>query len=301
MQNKVSFVTGLYDGLHNTEFNGRQNRGSHYALSLCCLDNMGVPIHCFTDDINYCKFSPVFAAHNVKNIEFICFNLEDIRNRNKINEIKRSNKDWYLEHISWKSRSVEIMWGKFEWIKHVALQYDPDDYVFWIDAGLSHHGVIPLSLYNDYFGQTFANNATEYQAQFFNSKAFNPKFVRQLVEYTGDKILNIAASYPQHSDKIPDELSYQKHYNGSAIGGLFGGKVKSMINYCDGILELCDVTLRNNVLLKEEQLMTVYLNNHVDQFIVFEFDTWYHIDWDVYRPTDVSFSDFFKELERGKK
>jgi hypothetical protein len=39
--------------------------------------------------------------------------------------------------------------------------------------------------------------------------------------------------------------------------------------------------------------------NFGDKIKIFKFNTWYHEDWKVYRPNDISFSDFFEGMLNG--
>lgn len=291
----INFTTCIYDDLHNSYMNGRLNKGSQYSFSLSCISKIGSPIYCFTDKKNLMKFAPVFIANAADNLRFVSYNLEDLPFSQKLTEIRKEKSDMFVDNPSWKHRCAEIMWGKFVWIKHIAEQLDDEEYLFWIDAGISHDGLIPASRYNSSYGRHFPNQSTTHQSTMLNDKLFDDKFPGLLKEYTGDKILNIAAKTPQHSDYMP--LTYERCYPGSVIGGIFGGKVSLMKGYCDKILDAATKVMEEGYIVKEEELMTYILNTNPDAFKVFQFNSWYHVDWkDVYNPKHISFSDFFTEI-----
>lgn len=293
---KVRFVTGAYDDLNGTKYYGRINRGGHYVFSLSCLNNMGKPITCFTNKRTALKMAPYLALEDCENIELVNYNLEDYKHHKAIQDIRNKNEERYT-NASWEQRCVEIMWGKFEWMSKVLEEMDDEDYLFWIDAGLSHPGVVPSSKYNPYPYHSMSP-ALKHEYAFRNERLFTPEFVDGIVEYTGEKLLNILCNRPQHSDPMP--VDYTRKIVGSVIGGLFGGKKKVMQPYIASFEEAASYFLQKESLVKEEEIMTYLLNINFDSFKLFQFDTWYHIDWDSYDKDEISFSDFFKEVRNEK-
>lgn len=308
MKNDVTFVTCVYDDLHNTLFSGRHNRGTHYAFSLAQINQINTPIYCFTDYTNLYKFFPAILNYGINNLKFINYNLNESPYHERIQQVKQYNKQ-YIKSSSWNSRCVEIMWGKFDWLIHVIdkIGIEKDKYVYWIDAGLSHPGVIPKKYNNLHDKKEYYSSSHEYSYRFFNNKIFNKDFPDFLVSQTGkNKLLHFLCTKPQHNDHSPLDLPNKKYYKGTAVGGLFGGDIQKLYDWCIQGKKICDQLLDKCCLIKEEDILTYLINynigndkNFEEQLSLFLFNTWYHEDWDksLYDPKkDISFSDFFEKM-----
>ena len=316
MKHDVSFVTCVYDDLHDTEFAGRHNRGTHYAFSLAQMHEMGAPIYCFSDKRNMIKYMPTFLLSGTENYRFINYNLNDSPYFDQIQAVKDSNPELYRNSPSWESRCLEIMWGKFDFITHVALKMglDSGKFLYWIDAGLSHPGVLPKrfnSVHPDKEADGgFVTSSHEYSYRFKYNRIFNPDLPDYLAEYTGeDKLLHFFCTCPQHSDPSHLEIEGGREFVGTAVGGLFGGNVRMMYEWAEQAKGVCKDLLDHGFLLKEEDVLSYMINLNMktdpsfkDKLTMYLFDTWYHEDWtswskDVYDPdTMISFSDFFLEF-----
>lgn len=311
MTHDVSFVTCVYDDLHDTEFAGRHNRGTHYAFSLAQMHEMGAPVYCFTDKRNMSKYMPTFLWSGYDNYKFVNYNLNDSPYFDRIQQVKDNDPERYRKSPSWESRCVEIMWGKFDFIIHAAedMGLDSGKYLYWIDAGLSHPGVLPKKFNSIHAEQDFKTSSHEYSYRFRMNRIFNDKLPEYLAEYTGaGKLLHFLCTSPQHSD--PSHLSVEKPaYVGTAVGGLFGGDVRMMYEWAQQAKTVCEELLDNGFLIKEEDVLTHMINSNInkdatfaDKLTMYLFDTWYHEDWvewskEVYDPErDHSFSDFFVEF-----
>ena len=311
MTHDVSFVTCVYDDLHDTEFAGRHNRGTHYAFSLAQMHEMGVPIYCFTDKRNMTKYMPTFLLSGHEHYRFINYNLNDSPYFEQIQAVKDSNPELYRRSPSWETRCLEIMWGKFDFITHVAerMGLDSGKYLYWIDAGLSHPGVLPEKFNTVHDAQTFATSSHEYSYRFRMNRIFNPDLPQYLADYTGEgNLLHFFNTCPQHSD--PTHLHIERpDYVGTAVGGLFGGDVGLLYNWATQAKGVCKDLLDHGFLMKEEDVLTHLINRNLkddssfaERLRLYLFDTWYHEDWtswskDVYNPdTMISFSDFFEEF-----
>lgn len=317
MTHDVTFVTAVYDDLHESEFSGRHNRGTQYAFSLAQMHSLGVPIYCFTDKLNMSRFFPVLYKHGLDNFNFIGYNLNEFPLYDKIQAVKSLRPDIYRDLPAWKTRCVEIMWGKFEWIIHVAekIGLEGDKYLYWIDAGLSHPGVFPLKYNSNYKKGTYCNNAKDYNERFYFDKIFNEDLPDYLAEFTGvNKLLHFMCTSPQHSDYSHLSVPETK-FIGTAVGGLFGGNVKMFHEWASEARQVCLDLVNNNYLIKEEDILSYLINKHFYEEEGFEdrlklvlFDTWYHEDWlidwksDLYDPKrEITFAEFFEPFVNRHK
>lgn len=298
MTQKPKFITCNYTNLYGTKLNGRLNRDFIYMYSLRGIAECGDTIINYTCQYNMDIVNPYFASQNITNVVNVDYDLiKDSPYHARVDAIKDVKPQFYHD-TSWLNRCVEIMWGKFLWLEENFKNLDDDDYLFWIDAGLSHGGILPRKF------NTFNNNKAYYkpekpdemQLEFAHRHdiIFNKDFSRKLETYTGDKIVLITANHNQHGDSFGFDFINTLHQ--WPIGGLFGGKKKIMMPFIQRFKELADIILHNECLVKEEQIMAVILNEHPDWFKTFTFETWYHPDWDVYNPKLSSFYQFFEEI-----
>jgi hypothetical protein len=298
---KPKFVTCNYTNLNGTKFNGRLNRDFVFLYSLTGIAQTGDPIVNYTCPYNMNFVDPFLAARNVTNVTSIDYDLATSPYHPLVDAIK-DLKPMYYQVDSWRNRCVEIMWGKFLWLEDNFEKLDDDDYLFWIDAGLSHGGLIPrkfCTFHNDkryYNPDNQEDMLLEYAHR--HDKIFNPEFSKRLEAYAGDQILLICNQHTQHGDPLGFHfINNQKQW---PIGGLFGGKKKMMVPFIQKFKELSYRILATDLLVKEEQIMTVIYNDHPGWFKTYTFDTWYHDDWIVYGVFDPntmrSFSNFFLEI-----
>jgi len=292
----TKLVTCIYNGLNGSKFCGRLNRDRPYNFSLSAIAKTGVDIECFTSQPEKQELENYFQ--NDRNITFHVQNLQDLDFHSEVNYVRDRKDDLYRQTPDWMNRCVEIMWGKFLFIKNV-IQDNPNmEYVYWIDAGISHAGIIHSrfnSSYEHNIGFVRDLDKSTYPDTFKNDVIFNEKFMPALVKYTGDDaILNVASNNPQHP-----RLNVEHRFNGSAIGGIFGGRVALMDQYCDMVLAEFRAQLDRGILCKEEQIMTEILAAGKFPIKTFKFDTWYHPDWeDRYNEKQISFCNFFEEIHK---
>lgn len=292
---KSQFVTCLYDRLYGTKFCGRQNRGQHYKWSLSSIAKCQTPISCYTSSREAAPLDNYFKEQ-CGNITLKPWDLDTFYFHEDVEKVRASNEEFYRHSHFWMFRCVELMWGKFLFIQK-EIEESPDlDYIFWIDSGLSHSGIIHSRFnpnYSHNINFRYDKDLSTLRLPFDNSLIFTPKFMQYLIAYTGDNILNIVSSVRQHSF-----LPTQGLDKGSVIGGIFGGKRNIMLDYCHEVISQFEDLLSSGHLVKEEQIMTRILAEDKFPTKVFRFDTWYHGDWDksYYNRNLTSFCDFFDEI-----
>lgn len=282
---RTQFVTAIYIGLENTIFNGNPvSLYDRYKKSLKSLADGGYSIVCYTSSNHLPELTKFFYGYN--NITFVVEELEKNPFHNKINKIKELHPK-YVTDRSWRSRCVEIMWGKFLWMGKHLPSIGQDDYIYWIDAGLFHGGLIPKKYKT-------ANSKNEFDFDRITQKT---NLFNKLNIYTKDRILNIRSTIVNHNpDDFERVFGYRPHYG--VVGGIFGGKKKLLTEYVAGAVSAMSRVLDSGVLLKEEEIMFHLHNQTPKIFTDFIFNSWYHEDWeDIYDPvTHISFADFFEVL-----
>lgn len=297
----TKIVSCLYDGLHGTEFCGANNRGDHYRYSLRSIGNIGCPIHCYTSAKDIDLVRQYLDSHSVDTVKLIVDELENNQFHVAADKIRKSEPETYMHDISWSSRCVEVMWGKFRWLRHEMADMQDDDIVIWMDAGLSHGGIFsrknnPAMLkYED----PICREA--YEDSFQLTGVFNPTLLEKIeAAVVEDKISVFACDTEQHfyPMEFSIEMGIQKEQSNSIIAGLFFGRVKDMRWFCDEFDAMALEVINAGLLFKEEQIMTLIRNKYPEKFDQHSFNTWYHEDWvGSYNPEfHTSFCDIIGRL-----
>ena len=263
--NKVKIITAIYSNLYGTELGGRPNRGGHYRWSLLSLLKMNdADFVCYTSEEELESLEQFFYIENDVNktkLQLKVFNLVD----NEFNKIIEKYKD--VESIKRGDRCIEIQYMKFIWFLSEDMSYD---YYFWVDAGLSHCGLIP----NKYLSLTGPHNRGYYESSLFNNT-----FLINLLKNTDDKFTLIGK---ENDRNFWSGTVNQKHFTKydrtiHIIGGLFGGKKElwlPIINLFKGYVN--EVSEYDKRLYHEEDIMTLMFRNHPELFYNYYFETWWH-------------------------
>lgn len=262
---RTLLYTCIFSKLYGTEFGGRINRHLHYRYSLLTILNLKADkIVCFTskeekDDLE----NFFYVKNNISKdaLEFVLFDLENSKYFEDIKKIKN------MEEMIKLDRCYEIQYNKFFWID---LLDDKEKYdrIFWIDAGLSHGGIIHKKYQ---FGEGYEKH--------FKFNIFNEKILNRLCNLSKDKLLLLSKNNDGAffwSQALPEK--YYNIYKRSEhiIGGLFGGTLNNLLNF-KAIFEklLVQLLQTEKKLYYEELIMSCLYFNNIDMFNVLKFDDWY--------------------------
>ena len=284
----VKFITSIYSDLYGTEFGGRINRGGHYRYSLLSLLKMtNADFLCYTSERELQSLKEFFYnEHSVSEdkLKFQVFDISQTKFKDLINQYKD------IEGTKKSDRCIEIQYSKFHWWWNEDKSYD---YYYWIDAGLSHCGLIPLKYLTD-------NGLVR---RYYESSLFNNEFLNNLIEDTGDKFLILGKENERNYwSGTVDRKWYTEYDRGlHIIGGLFGGKKEKW----DQIVNLFEDYVQRIInedkgIPHEENVMTLMYYNHKELFERKHFDIWWCKD-SAPRGTDEELfqnnKSFYKILE----
>jgi hypothetical protein len=284
----VKFITCIYGDLYGTELGGRPSRFGHYLNSLLSLLKMtDADFVCYTSTRELDKLKNFFYVENNISEDKLKFELSNLRTT-RYESLLQKYKNY--ESAKTSDRCFEIQYQKFSWWWNEDKKYD---YYYWIDAGLSHSGLIP----NKYLPIENGNR------KFYESPLFNNDFLKNLKEFSGDKFFLIGKDNDRNFWSQTVDPKWYKNYerNIHIIGGLFGGKkelwdtlVPMFENYVDTIIE------EDKRPFPEELFMTLMYHNHPEYFVRKHFDTWWCRD-NAPRETPDSYfvenKSFYKILE----
>lgn len=263
---KIKFITSIYSDLHGTEFGGRPNRGSHYRYSLLSLLKMtDADFLCYTSDREINDLIKFFYEDNGISSDKLKFEIFDIGNT-KFKELISQHKN--IEEVKHSDRCVEVQYSKFHWWWKEDKSYD---YYYWIDAGLSHCGLIP----DKYLTEVGPMRC------YYESNLFNNTFLKNLIEDTGDKFILLGKENDRNYWSGTVDPKWYTNYDRSIhiVGGLFGGhrdKWDNVVNIFENYLE--NLLTTEKITYHEEVIMTLMYFNHKELFERKHFDIWWCSD-----------------------
>jgi hypothetical protein len=260
----VKFITAIYSDLNGTEFGGRPARGGHYRYSLLSLLKMtDADFLCYTSDRELESLKEFFYKESNISEQQLKFQTFDI-SESKFKDLINSRKD--VESIKRGDRCIEIQYLKLNWWWNEDRSYD---YYFWIDAGLSHCGLIPLK---------YLTYDKHPMRRFYESDLFNNDFLKNLVEDTGDKFMLWGKENDRNYWSGTVNQKWYNEYDRSIhiIGGLFGGhrdKWDTIVNMFEDYVD--KILTEDEGLPHEEQILTLMYVNYRDLFVRKHFDIWW--------------------------
>ena len=263
MTHKVKFITSIYSDLSGTEFGGRSSRSGHYKYSLLSLLKMtDADFLCYTSDREINELERFFyETHSISKdkLKFEIYDISNTKFKDLINEFKD------VEATKNSDRCVEIQYSKFHWWWNEDKSYD---YYYWIDAGLSHCGLVPVKY--------LSGNHPE--RKYYECSLFNNDFLKNMVEDTNGKFLIIGKDNVRNYWSGTIDPKWYNEYDQSIhiIGGLFGGHK----NTWDKIVTLFEdylqkITIDSQKIYHEELFMSLMYFNHKELFERKHFDIWW--------------------------
>lgn len=290
---KTKFITCIYNGLDKTYMGGREGRFStRYRLSLLCLVNSmtDADFVCYTSAQDIGPLTDFFHTQELispSRLKFVEYPLETSLYADKMRNLRaRFN-------LAPTDRCHELQYMKLNWIHNEDGSYDK---YYWIDAGLSHCGLIPPE-YRVTGGWECPSGPESYKIGsyesrwYFDSILFQNPFLKNLIAATGDRFLvcgkeNIIDRWSRPlPTKYYSALVNDMPDNGThVVGGLFGGSFESWKRICASFNEMATQLLDDPTfdedfgeyrpLYDEEGILSWIYAHHKDWFSVLPFDRW---------------------------
>jgi len=260
---RVKFITCVYSDLSGTELGGRPSRGGHYQYSLLSLLKMtDADFLCYTSEREIERLKNFFYQEHGISEEKLEFKIYDLK-KTKFQEILEKYKDY--DSAKRGDRCIEIQWAKFSWWWNEDKSYD---YYFWIDAGLSHCGLIP---------NKYLTGSQHPQRRYYESSLFNNDFLKNIVTDSENKFLILGKENDRNFwSGTVDPKWYNKYQRDiHIIGGMFGGHRDLWDNvvtiFEDYVFKISPVER----VYFEEIIMTLMYYNHPELFTRKHFDIWW--------------------------
>jgi hypothetical protein len=266
---KTKLVTSFYTDITGFPFfgHGAIARHERYLHSLRAISNTGEEIICFCNKTQIKMLQEYINLHNLNNVKLKISNLNDLPNLDKMIEIKKKTDRFNTYH--------EVDWNKFYLLSK---EIDEDyDYLYWIDVGLSHPGIM-LDKYNPDIDKADGMSATYWNYSYTN--LFKPELFEKINDFVGDKLLNLGNKTFFHSVlELNNVLEKNIDYSSLTVGGIIGGNMKNMEWFINEFNKYSEMSLSKDTILNHEAIMATITNENKDRFSTFEFVTWYHDDY----------------------
>ena len=260
---KTKIITAIYSDLYGTKIGGRPGRNHHYRLSLMSLLKMtDADFLCYTSEREIESLKAFFYIEKNVSQEQLKFEVFALSNT-KFKDLINLRKD--IEFTKKGDRCIEIQYSKFSWWWNEDGSYEN---YYWIDAGISHCGLIPDKYLLD----------THTYEKFYESSLFNNKFLQNIIDFTDNKCFLIGKENNRNFWSQTVDSKWYKEYvrDIHIIGGMFGGKkeiwgtiVPMFEDYVQKILT------DDNGLPHEELIMSLMYVNHKELFARKHFDIWW--------------------------
>lgn len=284
---KTKLVTAYYTDISGPPFFGHAEPARHerYLHSMRVLNGMDIEISCYCNETQFEFLTNYINNFELTNINLKISNLTDLPVLDKMLKIKESTNSFDFYH--------EVDWNKLYLLDK---EYDESyEYIYWIDIGLSHHGIFPKK-YNPN-----AELATGFSSDFNTysfTKLFTPELFNGINNFADDKLISIENQVQFHSTiQLGNILERHFNYPSLSVGGILGGNVTKLKWFIEKFNTLGDKSLEKDTILNHEAIISFIKEETPENFNNFSFQTWYHEDTlgmseDITKH-QIHFSDFF--------
>lgn len=290
---KTKLVTAFYTQIHGHPFYGHfeVSRHERYLHSMRVLNNMGLEIVCYCNENQYDLLKSHINQYELCNVELKVSNLSNLPFSKKMKEIKDKTNSFKFYH--------EVDWNKIYLLEK---EYDETyDYLYWIDVGLSHHGIFP-NKYNPN-SKLATGMSHDYNTYSFTDLFTNKLFVG-INNFLGDRLISIENELKFHNVyELNSILEGGYDYKGLTVGGILGGHISKVKWFINKFNELGEKSLNKEVILNHEAIISFMKEDKKEYFNTFFFQTWYHEDTtglpDYIIKDQIHFSHFFDMIYKN--
>jgi len=265
---KTKIITAFYTDIKGYPYFGHieLSREERYLHSLRVLNGLGVEIICYCNETQYTLLNGHIFKFQLNNVNLKISNLKDSYFTEKLILIKEKTDRFNFYH--------EVDWNKFYLLSK---EYEPSyDYIYWIDIGLSHHGLFPKKYNpNSELSTGYSNDYNTYSF----TDLFNDKLIEGVNEFVGNKLINLKNTLLFHNiHEINTTFNNNIIFNGLSVGGIIGGHISWLNNYIKTFFELGEYSLNKDIILNHESIMSYIVEMNIDKFETFTFNAWCHED-----------------------
>ena len=270
----TTLVTAIYGYGVNSIFGGRGRGVQFFDSSLRNIANLNLPIVIYTAPSDV-KTVDSYVSRYFKQYKIIPYELEQFEFSTMFLEYKKT----ILDKITLNDRNEVLCYSKAYWVKDaIERNFFNSDCYFWIDSGLTHHGIIPERA----GGVELMQNIPPSQYYPLNTNnIFSPKLGNNIeVIVQNNKLLFCALPFQGSSSLIHRGVStlYNKEFPSISehlIGGIFGGKQDVFLEFFKHYRHILSYFIENHIHVLEEPIFSCMNVTHPDLFNLHRFYTWY--------------------------
>ncbi len=274
----MTFVTAIYNNNQTSIIGGRGRDLNFYKSSLKNIANLGYPIIIYTapEDVENTESS--LKEYFTSGLKVIPYKLEDFKYFQKFIEWKANNVN--IEKIN-NDRNEVLCFSKIYWLKN-ATELNPfnSETFFWIDAGLTHHGIFPEATGGV---ELMTNPPSLVYYPLNENNIFCPQLGQNLKnKIKDDKMFFCSTPWQGGSE---EHLSFLKKYfniepeniifNKHLVAGIFGGKISTINSFLEKFDFFLDKFIDENIRCFEEQVYSTIIHAYPELFDLEHFYTWY--------------------------
>lgn len=272
----MTLVTCIYGCRDSDIYGGRGWDLAVYQSTLVNLLNLNKPLVLFTDHESVERTEKFLSEYAINDFKVIGQSLSTFEFHDKFMAFK---KDIY-ESIVAKNRNEVLCYSKAFWVKQALdNKYFNSDVAFWVDAGLTHHGIFP-----EKFGGVEMRIPVKrewYYPQNPNNM-FNPQLANKIYDKLDlSKIFSCAL--PMQGMVGDQELMIQEHYKlehkpqllKHVIGGIFGGHKDIYNIFFERYKEMLNLYIDKRMYGTEEPILSALYSIFPEMFDLKFFDLWW--------------------------
>lgn len=270
----TTFVTGIY-GYGLTDLFGGRGRGiNFFDSSLRNIANLGFPLIIYSDPKDVDNITSYISRY-CKQYKVIPWELERFEFHSIFSEYKKS----IFNNITLNDRNETLCYSKAYWVKDaIEKNYFNSDCYFWIDSGLTHHGIIPEKVGGVELMQNIPSS--QYYPQNPNN-IFSPKLgnnIEAIVQ--NNKLLFCALPFQGCSSLIYKGITtlYNKEFSSISehlVGGIFGGKQDIFLEFFNHYRHILKYFIEKRIHVLEEPIFSCMNVTHPELFDLHRFYTWH--------------------------
>lgn len=286
MDPKLIITTALY---YSTPYDLHGGRGwvfKYYDAQLINLCNLGHKVVIFHDrscEQDLIAFKNQYQHFDIDLIfhDLLDFPLAEDYFRLKKAHFNALDFDNASTTYSNNDRLYSLCLAKPYLIEKTYKKYKDTEYVYWVDAGLFHHGIFPETVGGMEKYRMFPDRYWPHD----KTNKFNPELGEKLLNKIQDNPNKVLGYVNDQINRLHwwfDVFPFEK--TGHFVGGLIGTDRESSKFLNQSFYENLKVSFDKGILCLEEEILSAVYSTHPLMFITSHFGTWYH---DI--PTDPAY------------
>jgi hypothetical protein len=272
-----TIVTAIYYYSFNSRMGGRNYSFEYYENPFRNLLSLGMNIVVFSHASEINKIDCFFKRNNFMDYKIIEYDLNNYAFSDMIYSIKEKkniiDKNGLMSGTCFimNDRNTHLCLSKIDFLSMAIKEnYFGSNVYYWVDAGLFHNGLIPVSLGG---AERYVKVVEEKFWPISKSNICNPGLIDRLNEQNNkQKLLFIGMtsfSSPTWFNKV-STINKNVHI----IGGIFGGDKEEILKIHSRFKQLVQNVLMLDELTLEEDILSIIIGESNYDYL--KFDTWFH-------------------------